>query len=120
MADEKLNLSPDVRIRQWGVPSSDIVKFIEGLKAVPADNAEAIFEYVSTWLKSLGLDDAKRSWGFEIDAFTGNVIMIVPLEAYKKEPQNAREWSVLAGVCEQLGPLFELATGANASKREDN
>lgn len=117
---EKLEIAPDVRLRSWSTPTSEIAKFIEGLKALPADNAEGLFEYVTKWTKSLGFDDEKRTWAFEIDAHTGNVTMYVPLDAYKKEPQNAREWSVLAGVCEQLGPLFELATGANASKRDDN
>ena len=117
---EKLELSPDVRIKAWGIPSSDIVKFIEGLKAIADTDSEGRYAYVEGWLKGIGHDPDKRTWAFEVDAVSGNVTMYIPMEAYKKEPQNAREWSVLSGVCEQLGPLFELATGANASKREDN
>lgn len=69
-----------------------------------------------------GADKDTRDWGFRLNANTGDVTIFIPMHAYETERQNAREWSVLAGVLEQLPMLFDLVTGANASpaKREDN
>lgn len=120
MAEDKLSISPDVRIKAIGVTSVEITKFLERLKAVPDTDSEGRFTVVDAWVRELGLDDKTRHWRFDVDPENGDVILYIPIEAYKIAPQNAREWSVLAGVCEQIGPLFELATGANASRREDN
>jgi hypothetical protein len=60
-------------------------------------------------------DPEKRTWSYEMDPDTGDLTVTIPTKAYEKSPQTAREWSVLAGVTGQLGPVFELITGANAS-----
>jgi len=111
MAEDTLNLSPKVAVYKWDVPSRAIAELIEGLK-----DAEDKILYVEQWVfKTFGISKESRKWSYEIDPDTGDLKVTLPTLQYEKSPQTAREWSVLAGVTGQLGPVFELITGANAS-----
>jgi hypothetical protein len=111
MAEDTLNLSPKVVVTKWDVPSRATAELLEGLKV-----AEDKLLFVEQWLfKNYGITKESRNWSYEIDAETGDLKVTIPTLQYEKSPQTAREWSVLAGVTSQLGPVFELITGANAS-----